>query len=496
MSTATTVRFRLNGREVTAPDATPTTTLLDWLRAQGLTGTKEGCAEGDCGACTVALRAPADADAAGSRWRAVCSCILPLASVTDQDVVTVEGLADGDRLHPAQQAMVDTLGSQCGYCTPGFVMSLFEATYRDDLAAGDDPGGCAARKRDQLCGNLCRCTGYRPILAALDAVASTAPDDRFAAAQAAPPPALGAVRLETADGRFLRPAHWEGLFAALATAKAPPRFVSGATDLGLEITKKGASYDLLVDLGALPEMDALDESDEGWTIGAGVSLARLEGWATGRIPLLARMLRYFASRQIKNRATVGGNLCNASPIGDLPPALLALDAELRLRSPRGERSLPLDQFFRDYRETALAPDEVLRELFVPRPPAGARQAAYKVSKRRELDISAVAAAMVVATDADGAVLYARLAYGGMAATPRRAVHAEAALRNRTWGPAAVEAACDALRKDFQPIDDHRGSAWYRATVAANLIRGFLDETRTDPAPGLPDRHAGTVVIGG
>jgi xanthine dehydrogenase small subunit len=481
-------RLWLNGREVALTDVSPTTTLLDWLRARGQTGTKEGCAEGDCGACTVAVRDP---DGEGSAWRSVCSCILPVAAMADREVVTVEGVADGDRLHPAQQAMVDTLGSQCGYCTPGFVMSLFEATYRPELAAED--ALCAARKRDQLCGNLCRCTGYRPIRDALDSVAGTVPEDRFAARTALPLPALEAVDLRRDGARFLRPTSWDQLWAAAAESEAPPRYLAGGTDLGLDITKKHASWPLLVDLSALPDQQALTETDDGWTIGGGVRLSELEDWSAERLPMVARMLRYFASRQIKNRATVAGNLCNASPIGDLPPVLLALDAELRLRGPEGDRTVPVDAFFLDYRQTALQPGEVLREVFVPRPPTGSRMSALKVSKRRELDISAVAAAFVVATDDDNTVLYARLAYGGMAATPSRALEAEAALRNRRWGSGAVEAAVDALRKDFQPLDDHRGSAWYRETVAANLLRGFLAETADEDVRALPDRHSGTVL---
>ncbi len=488
MSTPSNIQFQLNGQTVDVVDCTATTTLLDWLRNQGLTGTKEGCAEGDCGACSVAIRAPqGDTE---STWQSVCSCILPLASVADKHVTTVEGVADGRQLHPAQQAMVDTMGSQCGYCTPGFVMSLFEATYRPDLK-GDGPG-CAARRDDQLCGNLCRCTGYRPIRHALEAVAGTVPEDRFSADLKTPPPALQAVDFEGEGQRFLRPTSWAALWAGIDGVE--PRYVAGATDLGLEITKKGATWPLLVDLGALPEMHALDEEDGGWRIGGGVRLSALEAWAEDRIPMLARMLRFFASRQIKNQATLAGNICNASPIGDLPPVLLALDAVARIRGPEGDRDVAMDDFFLDYRKTAMRPGEVLREFFVPALPEGAHTAAFKVSKRRELDISAVCAAMVISTGDDGAVLHARLAYGGMAATPRRAERAEAAIRNRQWNGATAELGCDALAQDFVPIDDHRGSAWYRSTVAANLLRGFLIETEGDPTQGIVARPSGTVAV--
>jgi len=490
------VTFRLNGKPVTADDVSPTTTTLDWLRAHGLTGTKEGCAEGDCGACTIAVRVADRTAAAPSSWRSVCACILPLAQLADHDVVTVEGVASpaarpgqAPTLHPAQKALVDTLGSQCGYCTPGVVMSLFEATYRDDIAG-------QAAQDDQLSGNLCRCTGYRPIRQALEQVAGSRPADRFTEATRTPTTTPSSVDITRDGSRFVRPVSWSELEDVLQSSGVAPRFIHGGTDLGLDITKKQARWPLLVDLSALPELDTLHEHEEGWTIGAGVRLSELEAWSQGRQPLLARMLRFFGSRQIKNRATVGGNLCNASPIGDLAPALLALDAVATLRRPSGDRTVPLEDFFLDYRRTALASDEVMLSVFVPRPPPDARQSAHKVSKRRELDISAVAAAFVVATDDAGFVLHARIAFGGMAATPSRAHATEAALRNRKWTAHTLEDACRALSRDFTPIDDHRGSAWYRSTVAANLLRSFYSETQSDPEPALPERPVSTVTGGG
>ncbi len=481
------VKFRLNGRDVTASAITPTTTTLEWLRARGMSGTKEGCAEGDCGACSIAIRAPAGRGR--SAWRSVCSCILPVASLDGQDVVTVEGLSADGSLHPAQASMVEALGSQCGYCTPGFVMSLFEGTYRTDLS---DQG----RKDDQICGNLCRCTGYRPIRDALDAVAGTCPVDSFSRACAGPAPRLASVQVVAGDQRFLRPTSWDALWTAISASDSPPRYVHGATDLGLNITKRRETWPLLVDLAALPGMDTLERDEDGCTIGAGVRLSDLEAWSADNLPVLARMLRYFASRQIKNRATVGGNICNASPIGDLPPVLLALDAQVRIRGPESDRIVAMDDFYTGYRATVLAPEEVVVEFYIPALPAGARAGAFKVSKRRELDISAVSAAMVVATDEQGFVLHARVAYGGMAATPARASAVEASLRNRRWESGTVEDACRALARDFSPIDDHRATAWYRATVAANLLRGFLLETLAPEDPVLPERHTATVVEGG
>jgi xanthine dehydrogenase small subunit len=478
------LRFVLNDQAVEVADLPPTTTLLDWLRATGRTGTKEGCAEGDCGACTVAVLDPNAAE--GPAWRAVCSCILLLPQIADHQIVTVEGLAAKGGLHPAQTALIDQSGSQCGYCTPGFVMSLFEAAHRTDLDT-------TWKKDDQLCGNLCRCTGYRPIRDALDDVAGTCPNDGFRDALAEPAQP-GPVDFVHDEQRFVRPTDWDTLWDALDDDQA--RIISGATDLGLDVTQRGASWGLLVDVGALPEMRDMTEHVDGWTLGAGTRLSDLETWSQDRLPILARMLRYFASRQIKNRATLGGNLCNASPIGDLPPVLLALDAVAILRSRSGERRVPMASFFVSYRKTALNAGEVLVAVELPRHPSGVRMAAYKVSKRKELDISAVSAAFVVGVDKAGIARHVRIAFGGMAATPARAYAAEEALRGRVWCADAVEHACSALSHDFQPIDDHRASAWYRATVAANLLRGFVMETEDEPIAGSPTRATGTVLSGG
>ncbi len=477
-------QLRLNGTPRSVGDLAPTTTLLDWLRSQGLTGSKEGCAEGDCGACTVALL---DRGAPGGpTWRAVCSCILLLPQVADQDVVTVEGLAVGDQLHPAQQALVEALGSQCGYCTPGFVMSLFEASYRRDL-------DCRWKKDDQICGNLCRCTGYRPIREALDAVAGSLPKDRFQASLEQPAPKAAPLRVQAEGARFDRPTSAEALWDILD--EGPARILGGATDLGLDVTQRHARFDRLVDLGALPGMRELRVTEGRVVVGAGMLLADLERACETLLPALTRMLRFFGSRQIKNRATVGGNLCNASPIGDLAPVMLALDAEAVLRSRAGDRRVPMADFFTGYRQTALRSGEILARLEIPRPPDDAWVSSYKVSKRRELDISAVSAAFLVLTDKAGRCRKVRLAYGGMAATPARARHAEAALLGQPWDAGAVQSACVALLRDFTPMDDQRASAWFRNTVATNLLRGFFEECTGGSSPTLPQRPTATVLPG-
>ncbi len=482
------IRFTLNGRPVAVDQAAPTTTLLDWLRASGHTGTKEGCAEGDCGACCVAVRD--EGAPGGARWRAENSCLVLLPQLEGRTLVTVEGLATAEGLHPAQQAMVDTLGSQCGYCTPGFVMSLFEATYREDL--GKD--AASWRLDDQLAGNLCRCTGYRPIREAAERVAGTRPDDAFKAALSEEAPRPAVLSHETDGERFLSPTSLAELWPMLAE-HPDATLVAGATDLGLQVTKRHGRWPVVIGLERIGALRRLEATEESVLIGAGVRLSDLEEWAHEGLPMLARQLRYFAARSIKNRATVGGNLVNASPIGDLAPVLLALGATVLMSSVEGEREIPLDDFFVAYRQTALQPGEILAAVAVPLPDHDTRLGAYKVSKRRELDISAVAAGMAVRTDAIGRVTEVRLAYGGMAATPARALLTEQALMGEPWTAENVQRAAAFLDHDFTPIDDHRSSAWYRATVARNLLLGFFDETRENPLAPLRAGHTGTLEVG-
>ncbi len=478
------IRFQLNGRPIVVEDIPPTTTVLQYVRSTGATGTKEGCAEGDCGACSVVVL---DHDAGGQpRYRAINSCLLFLPMVHGKQVFTVEGLTQDGEPHPVQSALVDRLGSQCGYCTPGVVMSMFEACYRDDLDQD-------WKVDDQMCGNLCRCTGYRPIREATHAIAGQQPDDSFSAALAATAPSSMALHYEAAGHRYQCPDSWSELWDAMDRAPEA-RFIVGATDLALTVTKRFQPLTDLISLEALPGMDGIERNESSWTFGAAVKLSDLEAATEQDLPPIARMLRFFASRQIKNRATVGGNLCNASPIGDMAPILMALGATLPLRSRDGTRSVPMDSFFLDYRETAMGPGEVLAMVEVPLPDPAARIGAYKVSKRRELDISAVCAGCFVLLDEGGLVSTIRLAYGGMAATTSRAQATEAALLGQPWTEDSIEAAIPHLDADFVPIDDHRGSAWYRGTVAKNLLRGFFWETQGEPVVGLSDRPSGTVVL--
>jgi len=476
--------FTLNGQPVEVHEAAPTTTLLNWLRQQRrLMGTKEGCAEGDCGACSVAILDLDTVD--GPRWRAVNACLVLLPGLQGQSVLTIEGLAPGGQLHPAQDALVRHLGSQCGYCTPGVVMTLFEATYRTDL---DAPW----KMDDQLCGNLCRCTGYRPIREAAAEVAGRCPVDRFSAEAAEAHRSGFALEYEAGIQRFYQPESFERLWEILH-ANPEARFISGATDLGLEVTKRHVEFPCLVSVTRLPGMRTFDATAEGLRIGAGLPLSDLESLSAEHLPPMARMLRYFASRQIKNRATLGGNLCNASPIGDTAPILMALGASVVARSRSGERRIPLDEFFLGYRQTAMRTGEVLVAVEVPPTPPDARVGAFKVSKRRELDISAVSAGMSVRL-VDERVAEIRLCYGGMAATTQRATHAEAVLREGAWTEGQIERAVEALTLDFEPMSDQRASAWFRQTLAGNLLRGFFVESQSESSRSLPDRSIGTVCL--
>ena len=461
----------VNGRAVSTAGVAPTTTLLAWLRANGLTGSKEGCAEGDCGACSVVL---VDRDAAGKpTYRAFNSCIALVPMFAGREIVTVEGLAncgaDRQQLHPVQAAMVEQYGSQCGYCTPGFVVSMFEAYYRD---------GCKEpwQVSDQLCGNLCRCTGYRPIRDAATAALAQRPpaaDDHFAGRLQVPVHPPVALNYGVGDQRFFRPTSLPGLFTLLDTHPAA-QLVAGATEIGVELNKKFKVFPLLISTEGVPELTRITATAEAWRIGAGATLTNVEEAIGAEYPSVAKMLRVFAARQIRNRATLGGNLVTASPIGDSAPVLLTLDASVVLATAKGERTVPLADFFTGYRQTVLKPGEIMREVVLPRggPTRGLTRRVdfLKVSKRRELDISIVAAAFCVDLADDGTVRKARIAYGGVAAMPMRALKAEAALVGKKLSEPAV---ATILRETFKPIDDARGGAEYRRGLVVSLWEKFV-----------------------
>lgn len=481
------LRFRINGNEIEERDVSPTMTLLQYLRQSlSLTGTKEGCAEGDCGACTVVVIDP-DAPG-GAQYRAVNSCLVLLPMLQGKSLYTVEGIKSQTAPHPVQKALVEALGSQCGYCTPGIIMSMFEAHYRADL---DE----AWKLDDQMCGNLCRCTGYRPIMDATRAIAGQCPDDTFAQTLHTTAKQSMALHYTHGEQRFLTPPDFATLWDQL-DAYPGARFVCGGTDLSLEVTKQFKELPLLLSLEGIDELRGITSDETGMRIGATTPLSDIEAATKDAFPSIERMLRFFGARQIKNRGTIGGNICTASPIGDMPPVLLSLGAIARLRSRSGTRDIPLDDFFVGYRQTALQEKEILDSIWVPALSASddIRCCAYKVSKRQELDISTVSAGLFVRLDEQGNVSEARFVFGGMAATPARAAQTEQALIGKPWDEDHLEQALTHLTDDFTPISDHRGSAWYRETVAANLLRGFLLETASNPQPRLPYRPTGTVVL--
>ncbi|MDB6122566.1 MAG: Xanthine dehydrogenase, molybdenum binding subunit protein [Pedosphaera sp.] len=477
---ASALEFILNGRAVRVENYSPNTTLLEYLRGIGQTGSKEGCAEGDCGACSVAI---IDRDAQGKTcYRAINSCLVPLPLMAGREVVTVEGVACEQKLHPVQQKMVECQGSQCGYCTPGFVVSLFEGYYRNDLQE-------EWQLDDQLCGNLCRCTGYRPIReAAKEAFAQRGAvdgQDAFANRLKQGDAKLGAAQYEADGEKFFRPTSLEDLLKLLKE-QPEARMVAGATELGLEITKRYKKFSILVSVEAVPELKEIKSTDSEWHVGAAVTLTQLEEALGKEYPALGKMLWVFGSRQIRNRATLGGNLMTASPIGDSAPVLLALEAKVVIASLQGERAIPLEQFFISYRKTALQAGEVLKTIIVPRGvKAGLTRKFewYKVSKRREMDISTVAACMLVDLDAEGIVRHARMAYGGVAAMPSRAKKTEQVLIGKKWSGELIQAVLPILGSEFTPISDVRGDARYRQGLITSLLEKFyadtIDEQKVD-----------------
>ena len=449
-------------------------TVLDFLREQGLTGAKEGCAEGECGACSVLVARP---DGAGSRWTALNACLVPAAALDGQEVVTAEGLGSPDCLHEVQREIADRGGSQCGYCTPGFVCSMAAEYYRPGRSSAngspDHEHGPNGFDIHALSGNLCRCTGYRPIRDAAWALTDPPPDDPFAArlGEPAPPPAPTVIDAEA--GIFRRPATLQEALTILAD-HPEATIVAGSTDVGVEVNLRGHRPAYVVAIDRLTELRQLEVDDDSATLGAALTLSELEEGLAGRIPLLDQVWPQFASRLIRNGATIGGNVGTASPIGDLPPALLALEAKVVLVSLRGEREVSLADYFIGYRETVREPDELIRAVRVPLP-SSPMVAFHKVAKRRFDDISGVAVGFAIDV-ADGTVRRARIGLGGAAATPIRALATEAALEGRPWNGETVASAAEVMAREGTPIDDMRASAAYRSAMLGNALRKLAFET--------------------
>jgi xanthine dehydrogenase small subunit len=486
------IRFFHRGAVVQVSDAAPTRTVLDWLREDArCTGTKEGCNEGDCGACTVVIgeaAAPGDASAVrGLSLKTVNACIQFLPTLDGKALFTVEDLKamSAEALHPVQQAMVDCHGSQCGFCTPGFVMSMWSA-YERSRAHAMQP--TRQQLADELSGNLCRCTGYRPILDAGQRMFD------LPAAALDTAPVLAALQGLKRDGTFSYAAGDRGdrfhapttlaELAALREQMPSAQLLAGSTDVGLWVNKQFRPLGDIVYVGEVAELKRIDEVNGELWIGAGASLETAWSALAQRFPTLTDVWLRFASPPIRNAGTMAGNVANGSPIGDSAPVLIALDAQIELRRGERVRRMPLTDFYVDYMKNQMEPGEFVQAVAVPMSQLASRQVrAYKISKRFDCDISALCGAFSIELDDAGRVKTLRLAYGGMAAIVKRAARAEAALLGQPWAQASVAAAKAALAEDFKPLSDMRASAAYRMQVAQNLLQRFWLETRAaNPLP--------------
>jgi xanthine dehydrogenase small subunit len=515
----------VNGRTRELGEVGGHVTLLEWLRADGLTGCKEGCAEGECGACAVLVARPEGADR--TRWVAINACLVPAAAFDQQEVVTAEGLGRPGRLHPVQREMADRGGSQCGYCTPGFICSMAAEYYRPGrgpvaslngagtslngavvglngpgAAAGDagtglngagtglngagagSSGGGGGHGGDghergangfdlhALSGNLCRCTGYRPIRDAAYALGQPEGDDPLLARLAEAAPAAAATTTSSSQGSYVRPVDLAGAVELLAV-NPEARLVAGSTDWGVELNIRHTRAALTIGIDRIEELLEFSFGPDRIDLGAALSLSEIERRLGGRVPLLAELFPQFASRLIRNGATLGGNLGTASPIGDTPPGLLALDASLVLASAEGEREVRLADYFTGYRQSVRRADELIKTIRIPLPLAPVT-AFHKIAKRRFDDISSVAVAYALRLE-DGVVGSVRIGLGGVAATPIRAIAAEEALRGRPWTRETVTAAADELARAGTPMSDHRASENYRIAMLRNSLLKFYAE---------------------
>nr|WP_159466191.1 xanthine dehydrogenase small subunit [Scandinavium goeteborgense] len=458
-------QFLLNQQPVTLENVDPNLTVLNWLRNDRLRcGTKEGCASGDCGACTVVL---GSVDDGKIRYQSANACLLLVGQLHGKQLLTVEDLADSGELHPVQRTLACGHASQCGFCTPGIVMSAF-AMHKNGAAAD------RATVAHQLGGNLCRCTGYRPIVEAAMSILSDSCEDKFDTQEAQTVAQLQALG-EPTDARLLMPETLDAL--AESYAQHPQaRLLAGGTDLNLLVTQAHQRRSQLISLARVEELRGIERQGNRLVIGAMTTLDTLQHQLKEPLPAFSEMLNRFASQQVRNQGTLGGNIANASPIGDCAPALLALDARLRLRCGAHTRDVALTEFFTGYRKTVMQPGEFISHILIDDVTLSRNLQLWKVSKRREDDISSVFAAINLEVS-DGIVSRACIAFGGMAATPARALHCEAAWVGRAVNRETLNAACTALAEDFSPLSDARASAEYRLQVAKNLLkRYFLHRT--------------------
>ncbi|HQZ13809.1 MAG TPA: xanthine dehydrogenase small subunit [Devosia sp.] len=469
------LRFILNGEDVVLGGISATRTLLDFLRLdRRMVGSKEGCAEGDCGACTVLVgRLSGD----GLAYESVNACIAFVGSLDGTHVVTIEHLsAPNGPLHPVQQAMVDFHGSQCGFCTPGIVMSLYGLWMRS-------PSPSAGEAEVALQGNLCRCTGYSPIIRAAKALPTygVAERDPLKAERASIKARLKALcdgkRVEIGEGRnrLIIPAGVDDL-AELYAAEPGATLFSGSTDVGLWVTKFMRDIGPMIYIGNLPELHRIEEFGGGIRLGAAVTYTEAAGVITTHFPQLAELWYRIGGEQVRNMGTVGGNIANGSPIGDTPPPLIVLGASIVLRKGSERREVKLKDYFIAYGKQDRQPGEFVETISIPYLSEGEKFACYKISKRKDEDISSVCGAFRLFVNDKGSVGMARIAFGGMAATPKRARAVEEAITGKPWNAATIEAGIAAFAADYQPIGDMRASAEYRLLAAQNLLRRFFLET--------------------
>ncbi|RJG43952.1 xanthine dehydrogenase small subunit [Mesorhizobium sp. DCY119] len=481
------IRFLLNGEDVALSQVAPDETLLDYLRLRrSLRGSKEGCAEGDCGACTVLVGRMTDGKLV---YESVNACIRFLGSLDGCHVVTIEHLrGEAGKLHPVQQAMVDFHGSQCGFCTPGFVMSLYGLWMKEP-----EPADAAIEKALQ--GNLCRCTGYEAIMRAARAISSygKVAKDPLAVERAAVMKKLATLRdgsrveIGTEKHRLIVPADVDD-FASILESEEKPTVVAGSTDVGLWVTKHMRDISPVIFIGHLDGLRKISEKDGVVSIGAGVTYTEAFSTLSKRIPALGPLIDRIGGEQVRNMGTIGGNIANGSPIGDTPPPFIALGASLTLRKGKARRTIPLEEFFIAYGKQDRQPGEFVEAVHVPVPAQGSHFAVYKITKRRDEDITAALGAFLLTLAGDGTVASIRIAYGGMAATPKRARAVEAALTGKPWTEAAVEAAMTKYAEDFTPLTDMRATAEYRMLAARNLLMRFFAETQGGKAPIQVSRH--------
>ena len=455
------IRFQLNGHWRTENAISPSMTVLDYLRLNArLTGTKEGCAEGDCGACTVVL---GSFDGEEPRYRAVNSCLMVVPQLDGCELLTVEGLAGRDgTLHSVQQALVDADATQCGFCTPGFAMAMFAFAHGGEARTDEII-------HEALAGNLCRCTGYRPIVEACRVMRADP-----AGCAVVSDGAEASAEYQHAGQIYLAPQTLDDM--AEAKAQYPDAILlSGGTDLGLRVSKERETFPAIISTASVSALKTISDRDGKLTIGGGVTYTQALPYLDRHFPSFATLVRRIGSRQIRNLGTFAGNLANASPIGDSIPCLIALDATITLRSKRGERQVKADDFILGYRKTALESDEFIEAISIPQLKSGTNFTVYKLSKRFDQDISTVIGAFRLRIE-NGKVAELRVAYGGMAATTSRAKHVEATVTGKAWTADTLKDIDEVLTQDFQPMTDHRGTDAYRRRAAANLVRRLQAES--------------------